>query len=139
MLHGSALDERGIFSLERIREFFEKMKIPIDEIKIEGGVLNFEGANQQTITAFYNLVRERKLCPAATIYDYANKLYHVVTIDSPLPNQKYYYQAKNTSKNDKKMIISHYSNDINCAQILDAIIIRFYLDSSHPFCAKNKN
>ena len=77
-----------------------------------------------------------KLCPAATIYDDANQLYHVVTIDSPLPNGK--YQAKNTFKNNKKIILSHDSNDKNC--VCDAIIIRFYLDSSHPlYSIKNKN
>ena len=126
MIHETALGEKGIFSLERIREFFEKMKIPIEQIKIDGGTFNFEGADQKMISDFYNLVSKRRLCPAATIYDYANQLYHVVTIDSPLPNQQYYYQAKNTSKNNKKIIIGHYSNDINCAQIFDAIIIRFY-------------
>jgi len=79
-----------------------------------------------------------KLCPAATIYDDANQLYHVVTIDSPLPNRK--YQAKNTFKNNKKVILSHDIYDKNCFQILDAIIITFYLNSYHPLYAlKNKN
>jgi len=125
MLHGTALSEKGILTLERIQEFFEKMKIPIDQIKVEGGTFNFEGANQQTISGFYNLVKTKKFCPAATCYDNAINSYHVVTIDSPLPNWK--YQAKNTFKDNKKIILSHDSNDINCSQIFDAIIIRFYL------------
>ena len=103
MIHGTALGEKGILTLERIREFFEKMKIPIDQIKIEGGFFDSEQADEQKISEFYNLVGRRKFCPAATIYDDANQLYHVVTMDSPLPNRK--YQAKNTFKNNKKIIL----------------------------------
>ena len=83
-----------------------------DQIKVKGGFFDSEQANEQNISKFYKEVATRKFCPVATIYDDENNL-HVVTIDSPLPNS---------------------------AQILDAIVIRFYLDSSNPlYPIKNKN
>jgi len=128
-LHGTALGEKGIFSLERIREFFEKMKIPIEQIKIDTLYFNNEQTNQKMISNFYNLVRTWEICPAATIFGGdENNPYHVVTIDSTLPNEQ--YQAKNTSKNNKKITLSHYGDDINCSPTYDAIIISFKLDQS---------
>ena len=129
MIHGTALSEKGILSLERIREFFEKMKIPIEQIKIDSLYFNYEEADEQKISEFYNLVGTWKFCPAATIFSGdVNNFYHVVTIDSALPNRK--YQAKNTFKNNKKITLSHYGDDINCSPIYDAIIISFKLDQS---------
>ena len=135
MIHGTALGEKGIFSLERIREFFEKMKIPIEQIKIKGGYFDSQEADDKKISDFYKEVGTGKFCPAATIVDDKNNL-HVVTIDSALPNRK--YQAKNTFENNKKITLSHYRDDRNRFSnwifksyiIYDAIIIRFELDQS---------
>jgi len=35
MIHGTALDSTGLFQLERVQEFFKKMKIPLDQVKFD--------------------------------------------------------------------------------------------------------
>merc|ERR1712113_461674 len=42
MLYDTVLSGKGIFELERVLEFFRKMKIPVDQITVEGDQFDFK-------------------------------------------------------------------------------------------------
>ena len=53
MIHGTAMDLKGIFHLEIVQQFFKKMKIPLDQVKVEGDFFDFNlGPVEETRNCF---------------------------------------------------------------------------------------
>ena len=48
MIHGTAMDSTGIYHLEIVQQFFKKMKIPIDQVKVDGEYFDLSTQSRQT-------------------------------------------------------------------------------------------
>ena len=52
MINETAMDSTGILHLEIVQQFFNKMKIPLDQVKVKGDFFNFDDPVEETRNCF---------------------------------------------------------------------------------------
>ena len=132
MAYSTALDGPGIFSLERIQEFFKKMKIDVSEVEIKHDYFNdnlyTKGTSENQ--RFYDFVTSSKLCPVIGAMKWIPKIKdwasHAMVVDKAIPDgNDWYFQCKNTYKDTPQVFVGHASHKSIEWKTYDAIIISF--------------
>ena len=82
MAYSTALDGPGILSLERVRLFFEKMKLPISKLVIKQKYFKLFDEHHPDYHAFHNFVTQTKLCPVIAAYEIASGDCHAMVVDT---------------------------------------------------------
>ena len=135
MIYKTPIDGIGIFHLGIIRDFFEKMKIPLSEVKVNGQYfdldMRYKTEFERDLPRFHELIADQGLCPAVGIRicfsNNSELVPHSVVIDKFVDLDEYgypYYRCKNTDKNDRKINVG-FSNQSDIYPILEAILIQF--------------
>ena len=132
MAYSTALDGPGVFSLERVQEFFKKMKLPLTKVIVKQDYfdkyLYKKGSSENQ--RFYNFVTNSKLCPVIgamrLIPKTGNWDCHAMVVDKAIQDgTDWYFQCKNTYKENPRVFVGHASHQSIEWKTYDAIIISF--------------
>ena len=56
MINCTAMDSTGVYHLEIVQQFFKKMKVPLDQVKIEGTYFDLTTQHNQTRILLFHLI-----------------------------------------------------------------------------------
>ena len=122
MKYSTALDDPGIFNLERVQEFFKKMKLDLSKVIIKQDYFELYNPRSRDYRRFYNFVKNSKLCPVIG----ANGSSHAMVVDKAIQyGTDWYFQCKNTYKDNPQVFVGHVIPFLPVSFTYDAIIISF--------------
>lgn len=124
MAFSTALDGPGVFNLERIQLFFKKMKLPLSKVIIKHDYFELYHPSLSDNQRFADFVRQSKLCPVIGAVN--SQSGHGMVVDSAIPHgNTWYFQCKNTYKDDPLVFVGHQNLPFIQYKPEDAIIISF--------------
>ena len=126
MAYSTALDGPGIFSLERVQLFFEKMKLDLAKVVIKQDYFELFDESSRDYQRFYNFVIHTKLCPVIAADHIVTNDCHAMVVDKAIQHgAEWYFQCKNTYKANPQVFVGHASHQSIEFEPYDAIIISF--------------
>ena len=126
MTYPTALDGPGIFSLERVQLFFEKMKLDLSMVIIKQEYFELYTECHTDYQQFYDFVQQTKLCPVIRAEEIASNYWHAMVVDKAIQHgSQCYFQCKNTYKAKPQVFVGHLSLPKIEFTPFDAIVISF--------------
>ena len=118
--------QTGIFSLERIQEFFKEMKLYLAKLVVKQDYFELFDESSRDYQRFYNFVIHSKLCPVIAADHILNNSCHAMVVDKAIQHgSEWYFQCKNTYKANPQVFVGHASHHSIEFKPYDAIMIYF--------------
>ena len=124
MVYSTALDGPGIFNLERVQFFFQKMNLPLSNVIINHDYYKLKDPLSSDNQRFADFVEKSKLCPV--IGGLNARSGHAMVVDKAIPHgSECFFQCKNSYKAKPQVFVGHQNLPLIEFKPLDAIIISF--------------
>ena len=108
MKYPTALDGPGLFNLERVQLFFQKMKVDLSKVIINQKYFELNNPQLNAYKQFYAFVQQTKLCPVIAADHIVTDSCHAMVVDKAIQHgTDWYFQCKNTYKSNPKALVGH--------------------------------